>query len=79
MDYYREYYNGLLRNLAMPIIKDEFGIQLKYPDRDCKDCTGYPCMQNFDIFKCNFAKYGCRDFSPKEIKQKIDINTEDKI
>lgn len=49
----------------MPIIKDDFGIQLKYPDRDCKLCSRYPCMQNFQIFKCNFAKYGCRDFVSK--------------
>ena len=61
----------------MPIIKDEFGIQLKYPDRDCKDCRRYPCMQNFEIFKCNFAKYGCRDYSAKEIKKKIENNIED--
>ena len=57
----------------MPIIKDEFGIQLKYPDRDCKECRKYPCMQNFSIFKCNFAKYGCKDF-----EQKTKINKEDK-
>lgn len=50
----------------MSIIKDEFGIQLKYPDRDCKLCRRYPCMQNFEIFKCNFASYGCRDYNNKE-------------
>lgn len=50
----------------MPIIKDDFGIQLKYPERDCKLCSKYPCMQNFEIFKCNFAKYGCRDWSQQK-------------
>lgn len=52
----------------MPIIKDDFGIQLKYPARDCKICKRYPCMQNFEIFKCNFAKYGCKEYKEKEDK-----------
>lgn len=51
----------------MPIIKDDFGIQLKYPERECKSCMRYPCMQNFEIFKCDFAKYGCKDWSKKKI------------
>lgn len=49
----------------MPLVKDEFGILLKYPDRDCKECRRYPCMQNFGVFKCNFARYGCKDWIPK--------------
>jgi hypothetical protein len=60
----------------MPIIKDEFGIQLKYPDRDCKLCKRYPCMQNFSIFKCNFAKYGCKDYMVKVIDN---LNTTDNV
>ena len=61
----------------MPIVKDEFGIQLKYPDRSCKSCKQYPCMQNFEIFKCDFASYGCKDFQKKEDKNlKIADNME---
>lgn len=42
--------------------KDRNGIKLKFSDRSCKQCKKYPCMQNFELFKCDFAKYGCKQF-----------------
>lgn len=66
--YYRNR-NVLFRSFCMPIIKDEFGIQLKYPDRKCTECRKYPCMQGFEVFKCNMAAYGCRDYYKKEDKK----------
>ena len=42
--------------------KDRNGIKLKFPDRSCKQCKKYSCMQNFELFKCDFAKYGCKQF-----------------
>ena len=46
----------------MQVVKDKNGIKLKFPERSCKDCRSYPCMQNMDKFKCDIAKYGCRGF-----------------
>lgn len=48
------------------MIKDEYGIVIKYPDRECIDCFWYPCMLNFEIFNTEFAKYGCRDYKLKK-------------
>lgn len=48
------------------MIKDEWGIQIKFPERECTDCCWYPCMANFEIFNSPFAKYGCRDYKPKK-------------
>jgi hypothetical protein len=50
----------------MAIIKDRWGIQLKYPDRKCEDCLWYPCMVNFHIFHSPFAVYGCKDYKMKQ-------------
>lgn len=36
-------------------------IKLKYPDRTCKKCKYYPCME-MSCLKCDFAKYGCKDY-----------------
>ncbi len=49
----------------MPVIqqaKDKDGIKLKFPTRSCKQCKKYPCILNFELFKCDFAKYGCKQF-----------------
>lgn len=39
--------------------KDKFGVKLKFPDRDCKQCKKYPCFAGLEKCKCNMAKYGC--------------------
>jgi len=46
------------------MVKDKSGVILKYPERECKTCTQYPCMK-MEIFKCDFAKYGCLEYRPK--------------
>lgn len=40
-------------------VKDKFGIKLKYPERDCKNCLRYPCFAGIDRTVSNFAAYGC--------------------
>lgn len=30
----------------------------KYPDRFCKKCKRYPCVDMTNL-KCDFAQYGC--------------------
>lgn len=44
-------------------IKDINNIKYKFPEKTCKECKKYPCMINMDIFKCDFAKYGCKDYT----------------
>lgn len=36
--------------------------KVKFPERSCIDCKRYPCMSNFEVFKSDFAKYGCKNF-----------------
>lgn len=42
------------------VVKDKWGIKLKYPTRSCIECGLYPCFENMQRCKCNFAKYGCK-------------------
>lgn len=42
---------------------DENGIPYKHPERNCKKCLNYPCINNMDILKSNFAAYGCKNYS----------------
>ena len=44
------------------VIKDEYGVKYKFPDRDCKECKKYPCFKEFYLARSNFAKYGCKDY-----------------
>lgn len=37
--------------------------KIKFPDRSCKECKKYPCMSNFEIFRSDFAKYGCKNYT----------------
>lgn len=34
----------------------------KFPNRSCTECKKYPCMKNFEIFRSDFAKYGCKNY-----------------
>lgn len=43
----------------MNVIKDEYGVRLKYPNRDCKKCKKYPCFPEISKTSSNFAAYGC--------------------
>lgn len=42
--------------------KDKNGVVYKYPDRSCKECNKYPCFEEIDTCKCDFAKYGCKTY-----------------
>lgn len=41
------------------VVKDKFGVKLKYPERSCKNCKKYPCFSGITNCKSDFAKYGC--------------------
>ena len=39
--------------------KDKYGVKLKYPNRQCKNCSKYPCFPEIEKCSSNFAAYGC--------------------
>lgn len=43
----------------MRVVKDKFGIKLKYPERSCKECGKYPCFDGIENTISDFASYGC--------------------
>lgn len=47
------------------IDKDKFGVKLKFPNRNCKQCQKYPCFPGFERCNSNFASYGCIYFKSK--------------
>lgn len=44
------------------MFKDADGFRYKHPERTCKNCKNYPCLENLDKLNCNFAAYGCKMF-----------------
>lgn len=55
----------------MIVGEDRWGIKYQYPDRACEDCVSYPCIQNQHTLKCDFAKYGCRNYAKNNNTCKI--------
>lgn len=51
----------------MNIFKDDAGLAYAHPERSCKKCLRYPCLDNMDKLKSDFAKYGCVKFSDSDI------------
>ena len=47
----------------MSIFKDRDGLTYSHPERSCKRCLNYPCLDNMDTLFSDFAKYGCRYWS----------------
>jgi hypothetical protein len=43
----------------MNIFKDKDGLTYAHPERSCKRCLNYPCIENMDTLLSDFAKYGC--------------------
>lgn len=41
------------------VVKDEYGVKLKYPERSCSICKCNPCFDGIDKCSSDFAKYGC--------------------
>jgi hypothetical protein len=42
------------------IFKDPDGFHYKHPERSCNRCKNYPCIDNMNNLKGDFAKYGCK-------------------
>jgi hypothetical protein len=41
------------------IFKDPDGFHYKHPERSCKRCKKYPCLEGMEVLKGDHAKYGC--------------------
>lgn len=48
-------------------LKDRDGFSYKHPERSCKRCLKYPCLENMDVLKSDFAKYGCKNFDDSNV------------
>ena len=44
------------------MFKDHDGFHYKHPERSCKKCSKYPCLEGMDKLRGNFAAYGCTQF-----------------
>jgi hypothetical protein len=49
------------------IFKDKNGVHYKFPERSCKRCLKYPCLEKMDLLKSNFAAYGCKMFENSNV------------
>lgn len=52
------------------MFKDKDGFHYKYPERSCKRCLNYPCLENMHVLKCDFAAYGCKLYEDANIFNK---------
>lgn len=46
---------------------DKDGVHYKHPERSCKHCLKYPCIDNQENLLSNFAAYGCLLYSGDDI------------
>lgn len=49
------------------LLKDKDGILYSNPERSCKHCLNYPCLDHFELLRCDIAKYGCDKFADSTI------------
>lgn len=59
---------AIIKMSSIKIDKDKFGVKLKFPDRDCKQCQRYPCFPEINKCISNFAAYGCTYYKDCVIK-----------
>ena len=50
---------AIIKMNSIGIDKDKFGVKLKFPNRECKQCQRYPCFTGIDKCYSNFASCGC--------------------
>lgn len=54
------------------VVKDQWNVKLKYPDRSCKECAKYPCFEGIENTVSNFSQYGCIYYkSRNEVNGKV--------
>lgn len=48
--------------------RDPSGIIYKFPYRTCRECDRYPCFYGISTLSCDFAKYGCKEYTDAKSK-----------
>lgn len=51
----------------MSVFKDPDGVVYAHPERSCKNCLNFPCLDNMQELRSDFAKYGCIRWSNKDV------------
>lgn len=51
----------------MSVYRDKNGVTYSFPERSCKRCLKYPCLDNMEILLSDFAKYGCIYWSDPDV------------
>lgn len=54
--------SGIIKNKKQQELEAEHKKYWKFPERDCKECSKYPCFMGQENAKANFAKYGCINY-----------------
>lgn len=52
--------------VSQVMFKDRDGFTYKHPERSCHKCLKYPCIEHMDRLLCDFAKYGCKNWSDSD-------------
>jgi hypothetical protein len=51
----------------MNFFKDDNGLVYAHPERSCKTCLNYPCLENMDTLRSDFGRYGCKNYSDANV------------
>jgi hypothetical protein len=49
------------------MFKDKDNFHYKFPQNSCKRCLNYPCVNNMEKLKSDFAKFGCKKFDDANV------------
>ena len=55
--------------------RDANGVYYIFPDRTCKDCLKYPCLDGMDKLLCDLAAYGCKHYTAEITEDATDNTT----
>ena len=47
------------------------GYAYRFPERSCKKCVKYPCLEEMFNYKSDFAKYGCKNYQDPNFFESI--------
>jgi hypothetical protein len=61
------YSNFDIMSSSEMIFKDKDNFHYRFPQNSCKRCLNYPCLEEMNKLKSDFAKFGCRNFNDSNI------------
>lgn len=57
--------------------RDINGVYYKFPNRTCKDCFKYPCLDGMNKLLCDLATYGCKHYEASVVEETKEVLEED--